>query len=76
MSEALDHVKANIFSLWFYYFERHFKYLFDDNDTKLKFDVSSMKFYIIQRNKKFTFQNLSSGYQAIFEIYAYLLMRT
>ena len=76
MTEAKDHVKANKFSQWFDNFERQLKYLFEDNDTKLKFDVSSMKFYIIQRNKKFTFQNLSSGYQAIFDIYADLLMRT
>ena len=76
MTEAKDHVKANKFSQWFDNFERQLKYLFEDNDTKLKFDVSSMKFYIIQKNKKFTFQNLSSGYQAIFDIYADLLMRT
>lgn len=76
MTEAKDHVKANKFSQWFDNFERQLKYLFEDNDTKLEFDVSSMKFYIIQKNKKFTFQNLSSGYQAIFDIYADLLMRT
>lgn len=76
MTEAKDHVKANKFSQWFDNFERQLKYLFEDNDTKLEFDVSLMKFYIIQRNKKFTFQNLSSGYQAIFDIYADLLMRT
>lgn len=76
MTEAKDHVKANKFSKWFDNFERQLKYLFEDNDTKLEFDVLSMKFYIIQRNKKFTFQNLSSGYQAIFDIYADLLMRT
>ena len=76
MTEAKDHVKANKFSQWFDNFECQLKYLFEDNDTKLEFDVSSMKFYIIQRNKKFTFQNLSSGYQAIFDIYADLLMRT
>lgn len=76
MTEAKDHVRANKFSQWFDNFERQLKYLFEDNDTKLEFDVSLMKFYIIQRNKKFTFQNLSSGYQAIFDIYADLLMRT
>ena len=76
MTEAKDHVKANKFSQWFDNFECQLKYLFEDNDTKLEFDVSSMKFYIIQRNKRFTFQNLSSGYQAIFDIYADLLMRT
>ena len=76
MTEVKDHLKANKFSQWFDNFERQLKYLFEDNDTKLEFDVSSMKFYIIQRNKKFTFQNLSSGYQAIFDIYADLLMRT
>ena len=76
MTEVKDHLKANKFSQWFDNFERQLKYLFEDNDTKLEFDVSSMKFYIIQKNKKFTFQNLSSGYQAIFDIYADLLMRT
>lgn len=76
MTEAKDHIKANKFSKWFDNFERQLKYLFEDNEIKLEFDVSSMKFYIIQKNKKFTFQNLSSGYQAIFDIYADLLMRT
>lgn len=76
MTEVKDCVKANKFSQWFDNFEDQLKYLFEDNNTKLEFDVSSMKFYIIQKNKKFTFQNLSSGYQAIFDIYADLLMRT
>lgn len=76
MTEAKDYIKANKFSKWFDNFERQLKYLFEDNEIKLEFDVSSMKFYIIQKNKKFTFQNLSSGYQAIFDIYADLLMRT
>lgn len=76
MTEVKDCVKANKFSQWFDNFEHQLKYLFEDKNTKLEFDVSSMKFYIIQKNKKFTFQNLSSGYQAIFDIYADLLMRT
>ena len=76
ITEAKDHIKANKFLKWFDNFEHQLKYLFEDNDIKLEFDFSSMKFYIIQKNKKFTFQNLSSGYQAIFDIYADLLMRT
>ena len=76
ITEAKDHTKSNKFSQWFDNFEHQLKYLFEDNDTELEFDVSSMKFYIIQKNKKFTFQNFSSGYQAIFDIYADLLMRT
>lgn len=76
MTENNDLEKANKFSKWFNNFENQLKYLFEDNEIRLEFDVSLMKFYIIQKDKKFTFQNLSSGYQAIFDIYADLLMRT
>lgn len=76
MTENNDYKKANKFLKWFDNFENQLKYLFENHDTKLEFDVSLMKFYIIQKEKKFTFQNLSSGYQAIFDIYADLLMRT
>lgn len=49
----------------------------EDESTKLSFDSNTLKFSIIQDKKPpYTFQTLSSGYLAIFDIYADLLMRT
>ena len=51
--------------------------MFEDNSTKLLFDSNDNKFTIQQDGKPpYTFQSLSAGYRAIFDIYADLLMRT
>jgi hypothetical protein len=58
-------------------FEKNLKYLFEDDTAKLDFDTDESKFYIKQNSKPpYTFQTLSAGYRAIFDIYADLLMRT
>lgn len=62
---------------WFEEFEKNLGYLFEDDSTHLKFDRDELKFYLIQNGKPpFTFQQLSSGYSSILDIYADLLIRT
>jgi len=62
---------------WFNDFENNLKTLFEDESVKLKFDPNTSHFSIIQKDKlPFSFQTLSAGYRAIFDIYADLLMHT
>jgi len=62
---------------WFLDFEKNLQELMEDSSTKLNFDADTLKFTIVQDNKPpYTFQNLSSGYKSIFDIYSDLLMRT
>ncbi|MDR0909366.1 MAG: AAA family ATPase [Spirochaetaceae bacterium] len=64
---------------WFNSFESILKRIFEDDEIKLKFDThkNRNKFLIQQKEKPlFSFQTLSAGYSAIFDVYADLLMRT
>lgn len=62
---------------WFKEFERNLGYLFEDSTTRLEFEREELKFYLKQDGKpRFTFQQLSSGYSSILDIYADLLIRT
>jgi predicted ATP-binding protein involved in virulence len=77
ITEDQDQSLANTIELWFEEFEKNLKHLFEDNSTKLNFYPNNSKFYIQQDDKLlFTFQTLSAGYKAIFDVYADLLMRT
>lgn len=68
---------ADTIEKWFAGFETNLKTLFEDPDIQLKFDPDNFKFSICQNNKPpYTFQTLSAGYRAIFDIYAELIMRT
>lgn len=63
--------------LWLNKLEEDLKYLFENQTTKLRFDPEQLRFFITQQGKAdFTFQELSSGYSAIFDILADLIMRT
>lgn len=73
-TEENDELKVNKFNMWFESFNRQLTFLFEGKNTKLNFNSTSRKFTIWQADKEFTFQDLSSGYQAIFNIYAELLM--
>lgn len=69
LADKIDH--------WFTEFEEDLRQLLEDKTAKLKFNSDTLKFTISQGSKpEYTFQSLSSGYQAIFDIYADLLMRT
>jgi AAA15 family ATPase/GTPase len=62
---------------WFNDFEKKMKILFEDDSVTLKFDSDNFKFSICRDNKpSFSFQTLSAGYRAIFDIYAELIMHT
>jgi len=62
---------------WFTGFENKLKFLFDDDNLEFKFDPDGLRYSIIQEDKPpFSFQTLSAGYRAIFDIYADLLMHT
>jgi predicted ATP-dependent endonuclease of OLD family len=61
---------------WFDSFNENLQYLFEDESVRAVFNPDELRYYIYQQGKKpFTFQNLSSGYAAIFEIYSDLFIR-
>ena len=76
--EVIENQKlADDIKNWLIDFESKLKILFEDETLKLKFDPNISRFSIIQTDKPpFTFQTLSAGYRAIFDIYADLLMHT
>lgn len=63
---------------WFKNFDENLKFLFENESTHLLFEINDTenKYYIVKDSHKFSFQELSSGYQAIFNVYSDLLMRT
>jgi len=62
---------------WFNKFEKDLKFLFEDESVHLVFDDEKLAFLLKQDNRPpYSFQNLSSGYLAIFDIYADLLVRS
>jgi AAA15 family ATPase/GTPase len=72
-----DKVKAAEIDSWFAHFEAQLKKLFEDDSVHLEINSDTLKYTIVQNSKPpYTFQTLSAGYKAIFDIYAELLMRT
>ena len=70
---------VNDIQKWFDTFEKNLNVLFEDESLSLELNLEdeSPHFQIIQKEKPpFTFQTLSAGYRAIFDIYADLLMHT
>jgi len=77
ITEDKDQSLAGTIDKWFEEFDKNLKHLFEDDSTKLDFDSNKSKFSIRQDGKPpYTFQKLSAGYRAIFDVYADLLMRT
>ena len=76
ITESNNQAQAQQFEEWFRNFDKQLQFLFEDNSIHLEFVQKEMKHYLCTEKKKFNFQNLSSGYQAILQIYADLLMRT
>lgn len=76
LSEEQDTDHANQIDEWFKKFDEDLKFLFEDSTTQLKFDYKLRKFSLRQSYREFTFQSLSSGFTAIFDIYSDLLMRS
>lgn len=76
LSEENDNQHADQIDSWFHKFDEDLKFLFEDESTELKFDYKERKFSLKQSHREFTFQSLSSGFTAIFDIYSDLLMRS
>lgn len=76
LSEEQDTNHADQIDQWFKKFDEDLKFLFEDPTTQLKFDYKLRKFSLLQSYREFTFQSLSSGFTAIFDIYSDLLMRS
>ncbi|MBF0538217.1 MAG: AAA family ATPase [Nitrospirae bacterium] len=61
---------------WFEMFEQSLKDIFEDDELKLEFDRKNYNHNIIKKGRdKFTFNQLSDGYSAIFDIVLELIMR-
>ena len=77
ITEDNDKSLADNIDIWLNEFEKNLKHLFEDDSIRLSFDPNKNKFSILQNDKPpYTFQTLSAGYKAIFDVYADLLMRT
>lgn len=71
-----DDAKGKKFENWFNEFEVSLRKLFENEKTKLIFRNEDRKFQIYNGRNYTNFQTLSSGYKAIFDIFADLLLRT
>ena len=61
---------------WFHNFDEQLKLLTEEKTAQLEFDPNKLQISIRQNDRQqYTFQQLSSGYSAIFNIYAALLVR-
>lgn len=68
--------RANSIEKWFDQFESDIQYLFENDSVRLKFDPDHMRYYITQQGRlDYSFQELSSGYSAIFDIFGDLVVR-
>lgn len=76
LTEDNNQEQAKQFQKWFDSFDSHLKFLFEDDNAHLVFYRQNFKFKISLNNREFDFQTLSSGYLAIFEILADLLVRS
>lgn len=69
--------KTNKIQNWFEKFQKDLKFLFEDESIHLVFDEDNLAFSLKQDDRPaYSFQSLSSGYLAIFDIYADLLVRS
>lgn len=74
--EKKDESRFNILNSWFEQFDTQLKFLFENDTAKLIFNDQKFKYKIQLDEREFDFQNLSSGYLAIFDIFADLLVRS
>lgn len=74
--KAKKNEKADEIEIWFNKFEELLQNIFDDKDLKLDFDIETFEFFINTKNREpFGFNEMSSGYSAILEIVADLMLR-
>mgnify|MGYP004496883943 CR=1 FL=1 len=68
--------KAKAISVWFEKFDSLLKQIFDDKSVQLLFDIETFEFSITMDGREpFDFNTLSSGYAAILDIVADLIIR-
>jgi predicted ATP-binding protein involved in virulence len=68
--------RAEQIDTWFSNFDDILKQIFNVSDIHLDFNYETYQFHIIEKGKEpFSFDTLSSGYAAIFDIVADLMMR-
>ncbi|ENU31203.1 hypothetical protein F991_00916 [Acinetobacter sp. CIP-A165] len=72
---SINNQKIYKLERWFKKVESDLKWIFENNSTKLIFTRTGNKVLIQQDSNFFNFDELSSGFKAIFNIYANLLMR-
>ena len=71
-----DNALVNEIERWFHNFDEQLKLLTEEKTAQLEFDPNKLQISIRQNDRQqYTFQQLSSGYSAIFNIYAALLVR-
>ena len=81
MTEALSltsgkNEKADLIKSWFKNFDEMLQKIFGDNSVHLQFDEETFLFHISQNGKEsFDFNTLSSGYAAILDIVADIIIR-
>lgn len=81
MTEALSLTsgkkeKADLIKSWFENFDEMLQKIFGDNSVHLEFDEETFLFHISQKGKEsFDFNTLSSGYAAILDIVADIIIR-
>jgi predicted ATP-binding protein involved in virulence len=70
-----DSTSVSTIDKWFESFKNALRELFESPNLELEFDRQELTFTIIENNKKYSFNTLSSGQSAILSIYAELLLR-
>nr|WP_256352129.1 AAA family ATPase [Pseudomonas yamanorum] len=70
-----DIESVQIIDVWFDSFKEALRDVFENRELNLEFDRQALNFLIVDGNKKYTFNSLSSGQSAILSIYAELLLR-
>ena len=82
IQEALARNENNIadadeIRLWFENFESLLREIYNEPSLKLQFDYKdySFKINIVESNKSFTFNQMSDGYSAVFEIIVDLILK-
>ena len=70
-------VDADEIRLWFENFESLLREIYNEPSLKLQFDYKdySFKINIVESNKSFTFNQMSDGYSAVFEIIVDLILK-
>jgi len=70
-----DDNSVELIDNWFNSFEGALREIFESSSVALQFDRQALNFVIADKDKRYSFNTLSSGQSAIMNIYAELLLR-